>query len=90
MKLERALHSTYEGRGTTAIIITGIHTHLCVKHSTYDAFRRGYDTIIAEDGVNAFSKKDHVFGLNYMKENYGSKIKRTSQIIRAINKQIDL
>jgi nicotinamidase-related amidase len=90
MKLESALHSTYDGRGTTAIIITGIHTHLCIKHSTYDAFRRGYDTIIAEDAVNAFSKKDHVFGLKYMKENYGSKIKKTSQIIRAINKQIDL
>lgn len=87
MKLENTLHSTYNGRGTTAIIITGIHTHLCVKHSTYDAFRRGYDTIIAEDGVSAFSKKDHVFGLKYMKENYGAKIKKTSQIIRDINKQ---
>ena len=90
MKLENALHSTYSGRGTTAIIITGIHTHLCVKHSTYDAFRRGYDTIIALDGVNAFTKKDHVFGLKYMKENYGAKIKKISQIIRAINKQSNL
>jgi nicotinamidase-related amidase len=90
MKLESALHSTYNRRGTTALIITGIHTHLCVKHSTYDAFRRGYDTIIVEDAVSAFSKKDHVFALKYMKENYGSKINKTSQIIKAINKQDNL
>ncbi|MGE5685136.1 MAG: hypothetical protein ACM3ZS_08330, partial [Nitrososphaerota archaeon] len=45
---------------------------------------RDFDIIIAEDGVSAFSKKDHVFGLKYMKENYGAKIKKTSQIIRDI------
>ncbi len=90
MKLENALKSTYNGKGPTTIIMTGIHTHLCIKHSTYDAFRRGYDTIIVEDGVNAFTKKDHVFGLEYMKDNYGAKIKKTSQIIRDINEQSNL
>jgi nicotinamidase-related amidase len=89
-RLEKALKSTYNGRGPTTIIMTGIHTHICIKHSTYDAFRRGYDTIIAEDGVNAFTKNDHIFGLEYMRANYGAKIQKISEIIRDINQQSKL
>jgi nicotinamidase-related amidase len=84
-RLEKALKSTYNGKGPTTLIMTGIHTHICIKHSTYDAFRRGYDTIIAEDGVNAFTKNDHIFGLEYMRANYGAKIQKISEIIRDIN-----
>ena len=89
-RLEKAIKSTYNGKGPTTIIMTGIHTHICIKHSTYDAFRRGYDTIIAEDGVNAFTKNDHIFGLEYMKANYGVKIHKISEIIRDINEQSKL
>ena len=85
-KLGKVLKSTYNGKGPTTIIMTGVHTHICIKHSAYDAFRRGYETIIAEDGVNAFTKNDHTFGLEYMKVNYGAKIQKISQIIRDINK----
>jgi nicotinamidase-related amidase len=86
-RLEKALKSTYNGKGPTTIIMTGIHTHICIKHSTYDAFTRGYDTIIAQDGVNAFTKNDHMFGLEYMKANYGARIQKISEIIRDINQQ---
>ena len=89
-RLEKELKSTYNGKGPTTIIMTGIHTHICIKHSTYDAFTRGYDTIIAEDGVNAFTKNDHIFGLEYMKANYGAKIQKISEIIRDINQQSKL
>ena len=89
-RLEKALESTYNGKGPTTIIMTGIHTHICIKHSTYDAFTRGYDTIIAEDGVNAFTKNDHIFGLEYMKANYGARIQKISEIIRDINQQSKL
>jgi nicotinamidase-related amidase len=89
-RLEKALKSTYNGKGPTTIIMTGIHTHICVKHSAYDAFARGYDTIIAEDGVNAFTKNEHMFGLKYMKANYGAKILKTSEIISYINEKSKL
>jgi nicotinamidase-related amidase len=58
--LERVLKSTYKGKGANTLIITGIHTHICVKHTVYGAFIRGYNTIIAKDGVNAFTEKDHL------------------------------
>ena len=89
-RLEKTLKSTYNGKGPTTIIMTGIHTHICIKHSTYDAFTRGYDTIIAEDGVNAFTKNDHTFGLEYMKANYGARIQKISEIIRDVNQQSKL
>lgn len=81
-RLDRILNKLYNGRGITTIIITGIHTHICIKHSAYDAFMRGYETIIARDAVNAFTRKDHLLGLNYMKDNYGSKIQNVATIIR--------
>jgi nicotinamidase-related amidase len=80
--LERLLKSTYEGKGADTLIITGIHTHICVAHTAYGAFIRGYNTIIAEDGVNAFTQKDHREGLEYIHENYGACIKKVSDIIK--------
>ena len=40
--------------------MTGVHTHICVKHTVYHAFVRGYNVIVAEDGVEAFTGDDHV------------------------------
>ena len=62
--------------------LTSIHTHICVKHTTYGAFIRGYNTIIAEDAVNAFSEKDHKEGWEYISNNYGASIKKASDIIK--------
>jgi nicotinamidase-related amidase len=80
--LEGLLKSTYNGKGANTLIITGIHTHICVKHTVYGAFIRGYNTIIAEDGVNAFTEKDHRGGLEYIHNNYGASLKKISYIIK--------
>jgi nicotinamidase-related amidase len=80
--LERVLKSTYKGKGANTLIITGIHTHICVKHTVYGAFIRGYNTIIAKDGVKAFTEKDHYEGLEYIHNNYGASIKKVSDIIK--------
>lgn len=81
-RLDRILNNLYNKRGITTIIMAGIHTHICIKHSTYDACIRGYDTIIARDAVNAFTRKDHLLGLKYMQDNYGSKIQDVATITR--------
>jgi nicotinamidase-related amidase len=79
--LDILLRSTYGGYGANTLIITGIHTHICVKHTTYGGFIRGYDIIIPEDAVTAFTEENHKSGLQYMVENYGITIKQTSQLI---------
>jgi nicotinamidase-related amidase len=52
--------------------MTGVHTHISVKHTVYAAFVRGYN--VAEDGVEAFTGDDHVAGLKCMKQNHGARI----------------
>jgi nicotinamidase-related amidase len=80
--LDTFLKEAYDGRGVNVLIITGIHTHICIKHTSYGAFIRGYNIIIPEDAVNAFTKEDHESGLSYAKNNYGAQIMRTSEIIK--------
>lgn len=81
-KLDTLLKGSYGGRGITTLIITGIHTHICVKHTSYGAFTRGYNIIIPEDAVSAFTGEDHEAGLSYIKNNYGAHIMSTSEIVR--------
>ena len=65
--------------------MTGVHTHICVKHTVYDAFVRGYKIIIAEDRVEAFTGDDHELGLKYMKQNYGARIEKDWYILKSIS-----
>jgi nicotinamidase-related amidase len=83
--LDSSLEGSYNGKGVDTIIMTGVHTHICVKHTVYDAFVRGYNVIVAEDGVEAFTEGDHVAGLKYMKQNYGARIEKVSDILKSIS-----
>ena len=83
--LDSSLEGTYNGKGVDTIVMTGVHTHICVKHTVYDAFVRGYNVIVAEDGVEAFTGDDHVAGLKYMKQNYGARIEKVSDILKSIS-----
>ena len=83
--LDSSLEETYNGKGVDTIVMTGVHTHICVKHTVYHAFVRGYNVIVAEDGVEAFTGDDHVAGLKYMKQNYGARIEKVSDILKSIS-----
>jgi len=81
--LDKALRGVYDGKGANAIIITGMHTNICDRHTAYDAFVRDFDIIVPEDGVDAFTEEEHVSGLDYMKSVYGAKIKNVPDIIKS-------
>jgi nicotinamidase-related amidase len=82
--LDKALKGVYNGKGADTVIITGLHTNICDRHTAYDAFVRDLDIIVPEDGVDAFTESEHVSGLDYMKRVYGAKIKKVSDVINAI------
>lgn len=84
--LDLLLEKKFGKKGPDGLIITGIHTDICAKHTAYDAFVRGFEVIIAEDGVTAFTEKDHKSGLDYMKKNYGVKTFKMSKIIQILKK----
>ena len=68
--------------GVSSIIMTGIHTHICVQHSAADAFYRGYDIIIVEDATAAATDVSHKQGLETMKSLYGAKIMKTEDVLQ--------
>ena len=80
--LDRALNGLYGGKGVDTLIITGLHTNICDRHSSYDAFTRGLKIIVAEDGVEAFTEEEHLSGLEYIKRMYGADIKKINEIIK--------
>jgi nicotinamidase-related amidase len=82
--LDTLLKESYNGKGITTLIITGNHAHICVKHISYGAFIRGYNIVIPEDAVNAFTKEDHESGLSYIRNTYGAQLMRTSEIIEKL------
>ena len=67
--------------GVDGVILTGIHTHICVQHSAADAFFRGYQIDVVEDGVDAFSPEENRQGLAYVEKMYGARLVATDEIL---------
>ena len=84
--LDPLLRSLYNGEGVKTVIVGGLHTHMCVRHTAADAFFRGYQIVIAKDGVEAFTQEDQDQGLKYLENVYGAKIMMVNEIITEIVK----
>jgi nicotinamidase-related amidase len=52
-----------------------------VRHTSADAFFRGYKITIPKDGVEAFSDEAQNEGLKYLQEIYNSQIITVDEII---------
>jgi nicotinamidase-related amidase len=81
-RLERELKRTYDGKGANTLILSGLHTDCCVRHTCADAFFRGYESIVAEDGVNSFTELQYKTGLQYVKFWYLADILPTKKIVK--------
>jgi len=84
--LDSLLRSLHRGEGVKTVVLGGLHTHMCVRHTAADAFFRGYGIIVAEDGVEAFTRKDHEEGLKYLENVYNAKIMTVDEIIKEFGK----
>jgi nicotinamidase-related amidase len=80
--LDSLLRSLYKGDGIKTVILGGLHTEICVRHTSADAFFRGYKIIIAKDGVEAFTKEAQTSGLAYLKDIYNAGIKMVDEIVK--------
>jgi len=76
--LDPLLRSLYGGEGVKTLVLTGLHTHMCVRHTAADAFFRGYQIIVAEDGVDAFNAEEQEQALKPSMQK--SKNKRSSTL----------
>ena len=84
--LDPLLRSLYKGEGVKTVVLGGLHTNMCIRHTSADAFFRGYHIVIAKDGVEAFTIEDHEQGLKYLEYVYNAKIMMANEINQEIVK----
>lgn len=72
--------------GIETVIMTGLHTHMCVRHTSADAYCLGYDVVVAKDATDSFTKEDYELGLKYLKEVYDAKIYSVDDLVEFFNK----
>ena len=61
-----------QARGVRRLYITGLHTDCCARHTSGDAFQRGYDLVWVTDALQAFTEEAHREGLEYFKTWYAT------------------
>ena len=78
---ETDMDSVLQSLDVDSVILTGIHTHICVQHSAADAFFRGYRIEVVDDCVDAFTQEEHQRGLAYVEKMYGAKLVHTEELL---------
>jgi nicotinamidase-related amidase len=67
-------------RGVEEVVITGQHTHICVRHSSYGALIRGYQITIPRDAVCGFEGVDEDEALAYLEMAYGAEMATVDEL----------
>ena len=58
--------------GVQTVVMAGLHTHMCVRHTSAEAFSLGYDVVVAKEATDSFTEEDYLGGLAYLKTCYGA------------------
>ena len=62
------------------LILTGIDTSICVRHTAADAFFRGYYITVPRDAVATWDPADNEPTIKYLKEIYGAETLTTEEL----------
>ena len=71
--------------GVKTVIMTGLHTHMCVRHTSADAYCLGYDVVVAKEATDSFTEEDYLNGLAYLKTCYGADAYTNDELIAAFS-----
>ena len=67
--------------GVDTVIMTGLHAHMCVRHTSADAYQYGYNVVVAKDATDSFTEEDYIYGINYLKATYDAEISDVDTIL---------
>lgn len=67
--------------GVETVVMTGLHAHMCVRHTSADAFSLGYDVVVAKEATDSFTEEDYLGGLAYLKQCYGADAYTNDELI---------
>ena len=70
--------------GVDTLIMTGLHTHMCVRHTSADAYQYGYNLLVAKDATDSFTAEDYNYGIKYLKDTYGAQISDVDSILEML------
>lgn len=70
--LSTDLESVLRREGISKLYITGLHTDCCARHTSGDAFQKGYDLVWVTDALQAFTEDAHRTGLEYFNTWYAT------------------
>jgi nicotinamidase-related amidase len=77
------LDQQLKARGVDEVVITGQHTHICVRHTAYGAMVHGYAIVIPRDGVCAWDEVDAEEALAYLEAMYGARLTTVDELTEA-------
>ena len=84
------MEAQLRARGIERLYIAGLHTDCCCRHTSGDAFQKGFDLVWITDGLQALTQEAHESGLEYYKAYYATEperqFKTTEQIINEWSK----
>lgn len=66
------LEAELRARGISRLVIAGLHTDCCCRHTSGDAFQKGFDLVWATDAMQAFTEEAHRAGLDYFRTWYAT------------------
>jgi len=66
------LESVLRREGISRLYITGLHTDCCARHTSGDAFQKGFELVWVTDALQAFTEAAHQAGLEYFNAWYAT------------------
>lgn len=79
---ETSLDSVLRAHDVDNLVITGLHSNICCRHTSADAFFRGIKPIVPEDGVDSITKEAHESGLEYIQTMYQGDIVGVDKVLK--------
>ena len=73
--------------GVDTVIVTGLHAHMCVRHTSADAYMLGYEVVVAKEATDSFTAQDYEYGIAYLKTCYGADAYTNDELIAAFPKK---
>ncbi len=67
-------------RDVKEVYICGVATDICVKHTAFGAFVRGYNVYVVRDACAGTSQEAHERALDYMRRIYGARIVESDEL----------
>ena len=95
--LEKRVYSSFHETGLDlllrdlkidSVVIVGLYTDICVRHSAADAFYRGYRITIPRDCVESLVDGENEPSLEYIKKMYGARIVTSDNLVQHWSKLV--